>query len=130
MCEINEEDRRRSSFGSCIMRSGYSIKYGTKEKIVVKAVMFIHLAPVASFVNFTLNSFSLLLALYLLQKSWIVRAAVISADRSSSRAARYVRKVAVIFWSGIVLLMSAERISIGTPPSSFVCGKFRVVKLL
>ena len=90
--------------------------------------MFIHLAPVGFTVNFTLNSFSLLLALYLLQNSCMVRAAVISADKSSSRAARYVRKVAVIFWSGIVLLMSADRMSIGTPPSSLVCGKVRIIE--
>ena len=89
--------------------------------------MFIHLAPLLWNVNFTLSCLSCLVAKYLLQCNWIVRAAVISADRSRRRAARYARKVTVTFLSGIVLLMSAYRISIGTPPSSLVCGKLRTV---
>ena len=105
----------------------WSINEIWHSKNVIKAVMIIHFAPVDWIVYFTLNCFSFLLALYLLQKSWIVRAAVISAERSSSLAARYVKKVAVIFWSGIVLLMSADRMSIGTPPSSLVCGKLAIV---
>ena len=62
--------------------------------------------------------FSLLTAAVLLQASWMVRAALISLDRSSSLAARYPMKVAVTFSSGIVLDMSPGLMSTGTPPSS------------